>query len=66
MWQTEYAAEPGPASAGSHHRGPARHRKPPAWRRAAARGLVPFAGLAALRQHVRLDPGRLTPLPRWR
>ena len=67
VWQSEYAPEQRFGEVRVHHRAPARHRKPPLWRRGAI-AFTPILASAAARYRVRLDPARLAPqgLPRER
>jgi hypothetical protein len=60
VWQSEYAPEPKFGHVGIHQRTPARHRKPPLWRRA-AREAGPLLAAVGQRCRPRLSLGRVAP-----
>jgi hypothetical protein len=68
VWQSDYAQGPAADGAGAYARAPARHRKPPLWRRAGQQ-VVPFLAAAAGRCRPGVDPGgpaKVVPLARGR
>jgi hypothetical protein len=65
VWQSDCALEPRFGEVRAHHRIPARHRKPPLWRRA-KRAFGPRLTAAAALGRVRWDSGRLAPQARLR
>ena len=65
VWQSEYAPEPRFGDVKGYHRAPARHRKPPVWRRA-AHSLRPLLAATGAIARPRLYLGRLSLLARWR
>ena len=64
VWQTPGAPEQGAGVPLARHRGAARHRKPPAWRRPSRE--LALTGAEPARPWGRLDWAWLVPLARWR